>query len=113
MWGHKLPFLAPLAIAEYNEYMGGAATNNFYSMGLFSVEGVRRCTNWAVRYFECLLSRFMAQAVIIGHVVNDYTRSRDDFQLSLFRDLFFGNFDHKYLQKREEGPGHPEVSHGL
>lgn len=55
----------------------------------------------------------MAQAFIIGNVVNHYTRSREEFQLNLFDNLFYGNFDHRSMRNKEEGPGHPQVAHVL
>jgi hypothetical protein len=111
--GEKVPFEVPKAIKEYNEYMGGADTNNFHSMGFYSLERNRRCTKWTVRYMECLLSRLMAQAFIIGNVVNHATRSRSEFQQQLFSDLFFGTLFATETRRNRDAPGRPDVEHVL
>jgi hypothetical protein len=111
--GEKVPFEVPRAIKDYNEFMGGADTNNFHSMGFYSLERNRRCTKWTVRYMECLLSRLMAQAFIIGNIVNGRTRSRSEFQQQLFSDLFFGTLYAAEKRNGRDAPGHPDVEHIL
>ena len=93
--------------------MGGADTNNFHSMGFYSLEMDRRCTKWTVRYFECLISRLMAQAFIIGNEVNHLTRSRSDFQQQLFSDLFFGTMFGTETRNGGVTPGYPDAPHVL
>ena len=111
--GEKVPFRVPRAIKEYNEFMGGADTNNFHAMGFYSLERDRRCTKWTIRYFECLLSRLMAQAFIIGNVVNGRTRSRSEFQQELFSDLFYGTMFATETRNGRDTPGYPDAPHVL
>ena len=106
-------FLVPKAIHEYNVRMGGADTNNFHSMGYYAIERERRGTKWTHRYFECLLSRFLAQAFIIGNVVNERSRDRFPFQIGIYKSLFSGAYAGKDLRSQQTAPGRSHFSHVL
>lgn len=101
------PFEVAEGIAEYNKRMGGADTNNFYSIGPFSFERYRRAYKWTIRYFECVLSRLMAQAFIIGRVVNGSDKTRLEFQLGMYDLFFFNKLDSISTRPTKEHPGAP------
>lgn len=109
--GDLQSFTVPRAIHEYNMRMGGRDTNNFHAMSHYAIERDHRCSKWTIRYFECLLSRLIAQACIIGNVVNKRDRMRFQFQAGLYQHMFHSTFDERELLSRAAAPGRPPISH--
>ena len=70
--GGLISYLAPLAVAWYNKYMGGVDELDRLRMGLHGFEGIGKAHKWTTRFFDAMIN------ILIQTAYRIYKWNRDN-----------------------------------